>query len=53
MILIPLLISAVSLILSLTVTWLTLLRRGNLGMTQPMLVGLLHEAEQPKIFFRA
>jgi hypothetical protein len=50
---IPLLISAISLILSLTVMWLTLLRRGTLGMTQPMLVGFLHEAEQPKIFFRA
>lgn len=50
---IPLIISAVSLILSVTVAWLTLLRRGNLGMTQPMLVGFLHEADQPKIFFRA
>jgi len=50
---IPLLISAISLILSLTVMWLTLLRRGTLGMTQPMLVGFLHEGEQPKIFFRA
>src|SRR5262249_52845929 len=43
----------VSLVLSVTVAWLTLLRRGNLGMTQPMLVGFLHEADQPKIFFRA
>ncbi|MGA9528506.1 MAG: hypothetical protein WBS24_10355 [Terriglobales bacterium] len=50
---IPLLFSAVSLILSVTVMWLTLLRRGTLGMTQPMLIGFLHEAEQPKIFFRA
>ena len=50
---IPLFISAVSLVLSVTVAWLTLLRRGNLGMTQPMLIGFLHEAEQPKIFFRA
>jgi hypothetical protein len=50
---IPLIISVVSLILSVTVTWLTVLRRGNLGMTQPMLIGFLHEAEQPKIFFRA
>lgn len=53
MTIIPLLISAVSLVLSVTVAWLTLLRRGTLGMTQPMLVGFLHEAEQPKIFFRA
>ena len=50
---IPLLISAVSLVLSLTMAWLTLLRRGTLGMTQPMLIGFLHEAGQPKIFFRA
>jgi len=50
---IPLLFSAVSLILSVTVMWLTLLRRGTLDMTQPMLIGFLHEAEQPKIFFRA
>jgi hypothetical protein len=53
MAIIPLLFSAVSLILSVTVMWLTLLRRGTLGMTQPMLIGFLHEAEQPKIFFRA
>lgn len=53
MTLIPLLISAVSLVLSVTVMWLTLLRRGTLGMTQPMLIGFLHEAEQPKIFYRA
>lgn len=50
---IPLLISVVSLLLSVTVAWLTLLRRGNLGMTQPMLIGFLYENEQPKIFFRA
>lgn len=47
------LISAVSLLLSITVAILTLLRRGNLGMTQPMLIGFLYEDEQPKIFFRA
>jgi hypothetical protein len=50
---IPLLISVVSLLLSVTVAWLTLLRRGNLGMTQPMLVGFLYEDVQPKVFFRA
>jgi hypothetical protein len=49
MTLIPLVISAVSLILSITVAWLTLFRRGTLGMTQPMLVGFLHEGEQAKI----
>jgi hypothetical protein len=53
MTLIPLLISVISLVLSVAVAWLTLLRRGSLGMTQPMLIGFLHEAEQPKIFFRA
>ncbi len=47
------LISVVSLLLSVTVAWLTLLRRGNLGMTQPMLIGFLYEDDQPKIFFRA
>ena len=49
----PLLISVVSLLLSVTVAWLTLLRRGNLGMTHPMLIGFLYEGEQPKVFFRA
>lgn len=49
----PLVISVVSLLLSVTVAWLTLLRRGNLGMTQPMLIGFLYEDEQPKVFFRA
>lgn len=53
MAIIPFLISVVSLLLSVTVAWLTLLRRGNLGMTQPMLIGFLYEDEQPKIFFRA
>jgi hypothetical protein len=47
------LISAVSLLLSITVAVLTLFRRGNLGMTQPMLIGFLYEDDQPKIFFRA
>lgn len=48
----PLLLSVVSLLLSVTVAWLTLFRRGNLGMTQPMLIGFLWENEQPKVFFR-
>jgi hypothetical protein len=48
-----LLISVVSLLLSLTVAWLSLFRRGKLGMTQPMLIGFLHEGDQPKVFFRA
>lgn len=53
MALIPLVISAVSLVLSITVAWLTLFRRGTLGMTQPMLIGFLHEGDQAKIFYRA
>jgi hypothetical protein len=47
------LISAVSLLLSITVGWLTLFRRGKLCMTQPMLVGFLHEGVEPKVFLRA
>jgi hypothetical protein len=47
------LISVVSLLLSLTVAWLTLFRRGKPGMTRPMLVGFLYEHDAPKIFFRA
>jgi|ERR1035441_5428818 hypothetical protein len=49
---VPLLLSVVSLLLSVTVAWLTLFRRGKLGMTQPMLIGFLYENEQPKVFFR-
>jgi hypothetical protein len=49
---VPLLLSVVSILLSVTVAWLTLFRRGKLGMTQPMLIGFLYENEQPKIFFR-
>lgn len=49
---VPLLLSVVSILLSVAVAWLTLLRRGNLGMTQPMLIGFLFENEQPKVFFR-
>jgi hypothetical protein len=52
MVTVPLVISAVSLLLSLTVAWLTLFRRGNLGMTRPMLIGFLYEDEQPKVFLR-
>jgi hypothetical protein len=52
MAIIPVVISVVSLILSITVAWLTLFRRGTLGMTQPMLVGFLHEGGQAKIFYR-
>jgi hypothetical protein len=48
----PIILSVISLLLSLTVAWLTLFRRGNLGMTRPMLVGFLYENQQPKVFFR-
>jgi hypothetical protein len=50
-----LLISVVSLLLSLTVAWLTLLRRGKVSMTQPVLVGFLYDlpGQEPKIFFHA
>jgi hypothetical protein len=44
------LISTVSLLLSMAVAWLTLFRRGRLGMTQPLLVGFLSENGQPKLF---
>jgi hypothetical protein len=46
-------ISAVSLLLSITVAAFTLFRRGKLCMTQPTLVGFLHEGAEPKLFFRA
>jgi len=46
-------ISAIALVVSITVAYLTLFRRGQLGMTQPALIGFLHEGEQPKVFFRA
>ena len=49
---VPLILSVVSLLLSVTVAWLTLFRRGTLGMTQSMLIGFLFENNQPKIFFR-
>ena len=48
----PILISVVSLVVSITVAWFTLLWRGNLGMTHPMLVGFLYEDDRPKVFFR-
>jgi hypothetical protein len=52
---VPILISAVSLVVSVTVAWLSLFRRGNLCMTQPVLVGFLFDLprQEPKMFFRA
>jgi hypothetical protein len=45
--------SAIALALSITVAYLTLFRRGKLGMTQPVLIGFLSEQGQPKVFMRA
>src|SRR5713101_3945047 len=46
------------LVVSITVAWLTLFRRGNLGMTRPVLIGFLYDlssqqSPSPKVFFRA
>jgi hypothetical protein len=53
------LISVVSLLVSVTVAWLTLFRRGRLRMTRPTLIAFLHEKgstpdrkTMPKIFLR-
>jgi hypothetical protein len=48
-----LIISVLALLVSIITAWLTLFRRGNLRMTQPLLVGFLYEQDQPKVFFRA
>jgi hypothetical protein len=46
-------LSVVSLIVSVTVAWLTLFRRGTLRMTQPVQIAFLYEGKQrPKIFLR-
>lgn len=46
-------LSVVSLVVSVTVAWLTLFRRGTLRMTQPVQVAFLYEGKQrPKIFLR-
>jgi hypothetical protein len=51
----PVVISIVSLLVSVSVAWLTLFRRGALHMTQPALVGFLYDipVQEPKVFFRA
>jgi len=48
-------ISAVPLLVSLEVAWLTLFRRGKLCLTQPKLIGFLYDlpGQEPKVFFRA
>lgn len=50
-----LVISILALVVSVTVAWLTLFRRGNLRMTRPVLVGFLYDlpAGDPKVFFRS
>jgi len=46
-------VSVVSLVVSVTVGWLTLFRRGTLRMTQPVQVAFLYEnGTKPKIFLR-
>lgn len=47
------LLSIISLLVSIAVAWLTLLRRGTLGMTQPVQIAFLYENKQkPKVFLR-
>jgi hypothetical protein len=50
-----LILSVLALVVSVTVAWLTLFRRGGLRMTRPVLVGFLYDqpAGDPKIFFRS
>ena len=45
--------SVIALFVSITVAYLTLFRRGKLGMTHPVLVGFFSEEGQPKLFLRA
>jgi hypothetical protein len=45
-------VSVVSLVLSVTVAWLTLFRRGTLRMTQPVQVAFMYENDKPKVFLR-
>jgi len=47
-------ISGLALAVSVAVAWLTLFRRGNLRMTQPVLIGFLYDLPdgEPKVFFR-
>jgi hypothetical protein len=44
--------ASISLVLSLFVTWLTLLRIGTLQMTRPNIVAFVFEHNEPKIFLR-
>jgi hypothetical protein len=46
-------LSVVSLVISIIVAWLTLLRRGTLRMTQPVQIAFVYEnGTKPKIFLR-
>jgi len=45
-------ISILSLLVSSTVVWLTIFRRGSLYMTQPVLIAFVFENGKPKVFLR-
>ncbi len=45
-------LSIISLIVSVTVAWLTLFRRGNLYMTRPVQIAFVYENQMPKVFLR-
>jgi len=47
-----LVISVFSVLVSMTVAWITLLRRGTLHMTQPVQIAFVFENDKPKIFLR-
>ena len=45
-------VSVVSLLVSASVAWLTLFRRGVLAMTEPVQIAFVFEEDKPKIFLR-
>lgn len=45
-------VSAISLLVSVTVAWLTLFRRGALHMTRPVQIAFVFENLKPKVFLR-
>jgi hypothetical protein len=45
-------VSVVSLLVSMTVAWLTLMRRGTLHMTQPVQIAFVFEDGRAKVFLR-
>jgi TonB family protein len=46
------LLSVLSFVVSITVAWLTLFRRGRLYMTQPVQIAFVFEGDKPKVFLR-